>query len=268
MDLAAEVATWPVKSASVAVVGPGGVIDIHDDGHVRQWASVTKVLSALTVLDGVAEGLVRLDDQVGPPGATLRHLLAHTSGLAVDANMATAPVAKRRTYSNRGIDLAAEHLCAVTGRTFATELGDRVLDLLDMNSTRLDGPAAQGAIGAIGDLAKLADDLLTPTLLLPQVVHLASTPTFPDLVGVLPGFGRQVPDDWGLGCEIRGHKSPHWTSPDNSPRTFGHFGQSGAFIWVDPDARLACVSQCDRVFGMWARHAWPALSTKVLHAYA
>ena len=59
------------------------------------------------------------------------------------------------------------------------------------------------------------------------------------LAGVLPGYGRQTPNDWGLGCEIRDHKSPHWTAPENSPETFGHFGQSGSFLWVDRAAGLA-----------------------------
>ncbi len=52
---------------------------------------------------------------------------------------------------------------------------------------------------------------------------------------MLPGFGVQRPNDWGLGFEIRDAKSPHWTGSANSGRTYGHFGQSGTFIWVDPD---------------------------------
>jgi CubicO group peptidase (beta-lactamase class C family) len=84
---------------------------------------------------------------------------------------------------------------------------------------------------------------------------------------VLPGFGRQQDNDWGLGCEIRDHKSPHWTSPDNSERTFGHFGQSGSFLWVDPAADLACVSLADTAFGPWAADVWPRLSTAVLQQH-
>ena len=53
---------------------------------------------------------------------------------------------------------------------------------------------------------------------------------FPGLTGVLPGFGVQRPNDWGLGFEIRDAKSPHWTGSANSGRTYGHFGQSGTFI--------------------------------------
>ena len=84
---------------------------------------------------------------------------------------------------------------------------------------------------------------------------------------MLPGFGRQQHNDWGLGFEIRDSKAPHWTGSRNSPRTFGHFGQSGSFLWVDPDAGLACVALADRDFGDWARQAWPKLSDDLLAAH-
>lgn len=268
MDLASTVAEWPVGSAAVAVVTPDGVADVVGDGPEYRWASVTKIASALTILDACIEGVVSLEDAAGPEGATLRHLLAHASGLSMDSDSVLAPVGERRIYSNRGIDLAAEHLAAATGRAFADELADRVLDLLDMGSTRLDGPPAHGMVGTIGDLARLAGELLAPRLLLPEVVRLASTLAFPGLVGVLPGFGAQRPNDWGLGCEIRGAKSPHWTAPENSPATFGHFGQSGSFLWVDPQARLACVGLSDTPFGEWAAQVWPPLSSAVLAEYA
>lgn len=267
MDLMAAVRDWPVGSASVAVVtASDGVVDVHDDGRSYPWASVTKIASALTVLDGCLEGVVSLDDKVGP--ATLRHLLSHASGLKVDSDETLRPPETRRIYSSRGIDLAAEHFAAATGTPFAQEMRSRVLDLIDMHDTTLDGPPAYGAVGTIGDLAKLAAELLRPTLLLPQAVKWASTLTFPGLDGVLPGFGTQKPNDWGLGCEIRAEKFPHWTATENSARTFGHFGQSGSFCWVDPDAGVACVSLSDTPFGEWAAKAWPLLSSSVLAEYA
>ena len=68
------------------------------------------------------------------------------------------------------------------------------------------------------------------------------------------GVRVQRPNDWGLGFEIRDGKSPHWTGSSNSGRTYGHFGQSGTFLWVDPDADLALVVLTDRDFGEWAYH--------------
>lgn len=267
MDLAAAVRDWPVKSASVAVVtARDGVVAIHNDGHRHAWASVTKIASALTVLDGCLEGVVSLHDKVGP--ATLSHLLSHASGLKVDSAATMGPPERRRIYSNAGIEMAAAHLAAATGTPFDQELRNRVLDLLDLHDTTVDGPPSHGMVGTIGDLATLAAELLRPTLLIPQAVTWASTLAFPGLDGVLPGFGTQKPNDWGLGCEIRAEKSPHWTAPENSPRTFGHFGQAGSFCWVDPDAGVACVSLSDTPFGGWAAKAWPLLSSAVLAEYA
>ena len=82
---------------------------------------------------------------------------------------------------------------------------------------------------------------------------------FQGLEGVLPGYARMAPNDWGLGFELRDAKSPHWTGALNSPRTFGHFGGSGTFLWVDPDAGLALGVLTDLEFGDWAKDAWPRL---------
>ena len=94
----------------------------------------------------------------------------------------------------------------------------------------------------------------------------AAAVAFPGLRGVLPGFGLPDPCDWGLGFELRDRKSPHWTGARNSPATFGHFGRSGTFLWVDPVAGLALACLTDRPFGAWAGEAWPALSDAVLAA--
>jgi CubicO group peptidase (beta-lactamase class C family) len=81
---------------------------------------------------------------------------------------------------------------------------------------------------------------------------------------VLPDMGRMDPNDCGLGFELRDSKEPHWTGSRNSPRTFGHFGGSGAFLWVDPEADLALACLSDLDFGPWALEAWPRLSDSVI----
>jgi CubicO group peptidase (beta-lactamase class C family) len=118
--------------------------------------------------------------------------------------------------------------------------------------------------GTLHDLVQLARELLAPTVVHPTTLERATAVAFPGLAGVLPGFGRQDPCDWGLGVEVRGTKHPHWTGSANSPSTFGHFGQSGSFLWVDPAAATALVVQTDRDFGPWAAEAWPAVSDGVL----
>ena len=49
-----------------------------------------------------------------------------------------------------------------------------------------------------------------------------------------------------------------------SPRTYGHFGGSGTFLWVDPEARVVCAALTTREFGDWAKEAWPRFADAVL----
>jgi CubicO group peptidase (beta-lactamase class C family) len=118
--------------------------------------------------------------------------------------------------------------------------------------------------GTLDDLLAVAREVRAPTRVARETLDEARAVQFPGLVGVVPGFGRQEPNDWGLGLELRDGKSPHWTGSRNSPRTFGHFGRSGTFLWVDPDADLALACLTDLAFGDWAREAWPRLSDAVL----
>jgi CubicO group peptidase (beta-lactamase class C family) len=258
---------WPVQTAAVAVLDGSGVIASTGPADLAlPWASVTKPLTALAVLVAVHEGAVGLDDPAGPPGSTVRHLLAHASGLAPDSDAVLSAPGRHRIYSNRGFEVLAAHVEDHTGTPFAAHLKRAVLDPLRMSGTRLAGSPAAGAEGPVGDLAALGRELLAPTLV-PVLVAEATTTAFPGLTGVLPGFGRQEPNDWGLGFEIRDSKRPHWTGADNSPGTFGHFGQSGSFLWVDPAAGLACACLTDRRFGDWAAQRWPELSDQVLREY-
>lgn len=262
----AEIAGWPAGSAAAAVLDRTGLLGSWGRDRTYQWASVTKLLTALAVLDAAWQGRIDLDEPAGPPGSTVRHLLSHASGLAFDSDRTLAAPARRRIYSNRGFEVVAEHLEGRTGRAFGSQLTERVLDPLEMRSTTLNGSPAHGAQGPVSDLARLASELLAPRCFAVDQVAAATTVAFPGLSGVLPGFGRQEPNDWGLGFEIHGDKSPHWMAPANSPAAFGHFGQAGSFVWVDPEAEVACVAACDTPFGGWAASAWPRLGARVLDA--
>jgi CubicO group peptidase (beta-lactamase class C family) len=128
----------------------------------------------------------------------------------------------------------------------------------------LRGSPAAGLYGSLDDLLLLAGELQAPRLVAEETLAEATTVQFPGLAGVLPDYGRWDPNDWGLGFELRDAKSPHWTGTRNSPRTFGHFGGSGTFLWVDPEAELALGCLTDLEFGEWAKEAWPRLSDAVL----
>jgi len=262
---------WPVPNAAAAVVGREGVLATHGDtGRQFVLASVTKPLVARAAQVAVEEGAVELDTPAGPPGSTVRHLLSHASGLAMLDGKTLARPGTRRVYSNYGFAVLAETVQEASGIEFSRYLTEAVLEPLGMTATRLDGGAqvaGYGATSTVADLAAFAADLLAPGTVSPDMHAEATSVQFPGLAGVLPGYGVQRPNDWGLGFEIRDAKTPHWTGAHNSPGSFGHFGQSGTMIWADPVAKLALVVLTDRDFGDWARPRWPALSDSVLREF-
>jgi CubicO group peptidase (beta-lactamase class C family) len=256
---------WPVDQAAGAVVDRSGVRETAGDtGWLTALASVTKPLFALACLVAVEEGTLALDAPAGPPGATVRHLLAHASGLPFEGDTPLAAPGRRRIYSNTGFDVVGDTLAAAAGISAAGYLAEAVLAPLGMRATELRGSPAKDGWASVADLARLAAELLAPTLVAPETLAEATAEQFPGLAGVVPGLGRFDPNPWGLGFELKGAKSPHWTAPDGSPRTFGHFGGAGTFLWVDPDAGVACAVLTDREFGDWARDRWPDLSAAVL----
>lgn len=261
---------WDAPDARAAVVGRGGqgavdVLEVRGDAALAgEWASVTKLATALAVLVAVEEEAVDLDEPAGPPGSTVRHLLAHASGLAFDEDSVLDQPGRRRIYSNVGFEVLGALVGNRAGMPFADYLTEGVLSPLGMAATYLEGSPATGLVGPLDDVIRLARELLRPTLVSAATLRDATAVAFPRLGGVLPGFGRHDPLDWGLGFEVRGNKSPHWTGRHNSPATFGHFGRSGSLLWVDPEAGLACAVLSGRDFGPWAKEAWPALSDAVL----
>jgi CubicO group peptidase (beta-lactamase class C family) len=269
-DALSTVDSWPA-SAAAAVITPGGVGAAHGPtGEVFPLASVTKPLTALAALVAVEEGALDLADSAQEevvPGATVRHLFAHASGLAPDRPTRLVPPGTRRIYSNVGIDRLASLVEVGVEMAFTAYLTEAVVSPLGLRATSLPGSAAAGGLSTVEDLARVAFELLAPSgLLHPTTLADATSVQYPGLRGVLPGFGPQDPNDWGLGFEIRGTKHPHWTGARNSPRTYGHFGQSGSMLWVDPAARIALVALADQPFGPWAAQAWPKLADAVLGA--
>lgn len=259
---------WPVGAAAAAVVGPSGVLADHGDTtRVFRLASVTKLLAARAAQVGVEEGAVDLDSPAGPPGSTVRHLLAHASGLSMGSAEVVAEPGTRRVYSNHGFAVLAGKIEAASGIEFGRYLAEAVFEPLGMDASGLAGGAAEAGFGAestVADLARFAGDLLRPRTVSAQMHAEATRVQFAGIDGILPGFGMQRPNDWGLGFEIRDAKSPHWTGSANAAGSYGHFGQAGTFVWVDPVRDLALVVLTDRDFGDWAKTRWPELSDQVI----
>ena len=264
MDALRTVEGWPAEHVAVVLVSAQGPVAVHGDpGREFRWASVTKPVTALACLVAAEEGAIDLDEAAGPPGSTFRHLLAHASGLPLGGGSPIARPGERRIYSDHGFDVLGAALAEHAEMPFADYLREAVIEPLGLRA-RYDGRPGSGLYGSLDDLLALGRELLAPTLVASETLAEATSVQFPGLVGVLPGFGRQEPNDWGLGFELRDAKSPHWTGARNSPRTFGHFGRSGTFLWVDPEVGVALGCLTDRDFGDWAVTAWPALSDAVL----
>jgi CubicO group peptidase (beta-lactamase class C family) len=258
------------QHAAAAVVTASGRIELSGDlEHRFALASVTKLFVAYCALIAYEEHTLALNDRAGPPGASVAHLLAHASGLAPEPP--PRPIAApgtRRIYSNAGFEVLADLIAEASGLPIGDYLSSGVFEPLGMLDAELEGSPASGARATIEDCVAFCRELLSPTLIARSTLAFATRVAFPGLSGVLPGFGRQDPNDWGLGFEIRDEKSPHWTGSANSPATFGHFGQSGTFLWVDPQVRVAFVVLTDRAFGDWAIDAWPRLSDDVVSEIA
>ena len=267
MDALRQVDDWPAQNVAVTVLAAEGEIARRGPAdQVFRWASVTKPVTALAALVAAEEGTIDLDEPAGPPGSTMRHLLAHASGLPFEAGPPIGKPGARRIYSNAGFEVAAERIAANAEMPFEEYLRKAVLDPLGMKAVLRGSPGA-GLQGSLDDLALLGRELLAPTLIAPETFAEATSVQFPGLAGVIPDLGRFDPNDWGLGFELKGTKQPHFSGTLTSPRTFGHWGGSGTFIWVDPERDLALGVLTDLEFGDWAKEAWPRLSDAVVREH-
>jgi len=267
------VGAWPVPNAAAAIVAHDGtVVDkFGDTDRTFRLASLSKMMTAWATLVAVEEGLLGLDDPVGQPGCTLRHLLAHAGGYSFDGPEPIAAPASRRIYSNTGIELAASTVAERAEMPFADYLAAAVLEPLGMPAAALRGSPAHAVDASTNDVARFLAEVQRPTLLSTTTAADAVRPQFPQLAGIVPGVGRFDPCPWGLGFEIRDDKSPHWTGRRNSSSTYGHFGGTGTMAWIDPTAGAALVALTDRPFDDWsveAMRCWPALSDAVVDQLA
>lgn len=266
---------YPVPfSHAVAAVRADGTV-VWEQGDVTKvfpLASVTKIITALATLRTVEEGAFSLASVVGDSeGGTpfsVAHLLSHSSGLAAEGSgtdFRDEP-GRRRIYSNQGFDVLGKYVEARTGEKTARWIDREVVAPLGLRSTTVPRSPARSGFGSALDLSVLAEELMDPSLLDPKMHAAFTTVALPGLRGILPGYGMQRNNDWGLGVEVKDGKNPHWTPPSASPKTFGHFGMSGSFLWVDPTRDLAAVFVGEEPFGQWHKENWPHLGEQILDA--
>jgi CubicO group peptidase (beta-lactamase class C family) len=258
---------WDVPFVTAGVTDARSTIATRGDTRrAVRLASLSKPITALAVLVAAEEGVLDLDEPAGPTGSTVRHLLAHASGLPFEGQKPISSPGRRRIYSNEAFWVLGEHLATRAEMPFATYVEHAVCAPLRVGIDPVGHPGA-GMHASLDDVLGLARELLWPALVAPETHAEMTSVQFPGLDGVLPDFGRFTPMDWGLGVEIKGSKHPHWSGVLTSPGSYGHFGGSGTFVWVDPDASVACAVLTTREFGPWAKRAWPELSDAVLDEF-
>jgi len=259
-----QIDAWDVPFAAAGVTRADGVVATHGDARRPvKLASVSKPVAALAALVAAEEGVVDLDEPAGPPGSTVRHLLAHASGLPFEGEVALGPPGRRRVYSNEGFRVLGEHLTTRAEMPFAEYVRAAVVEPLGLGLDPTGHPGSDMR-ASLDDVLAVGRELLAPRLVAGETHAEMVAVQFPGLAGVLPNYGRFDPLDWGLGVELKTSRSEHWSGSRTSSSTFGHFGGSGTFLWVDPARGVACAALTTRDFGDWAKQAWPRLSDAVL----
>ena len=263
MHVLRQIDDWPVEFAAAGVVDRAGNVFVHGNAaRAVRLASVSKPVTALGVLVAAEEGVVDLDEPAGPRGATVRHLLAHASGLPFEGTLPIARPEHRRIYSNEAFRVLGAHLEKSAEMQFAEYVREAVCHPLglDLDPT---GDPGSGMHASLADVLALGRELLEPRLVASETRDEMISVQFPGLAGVLPDHGRFDPLDWGLGVQLN-TRPPSWMGSRASSRAFGHFGGTGTFLWVDPEVRVVCAALTTREFDDWAKKAWPRLSDAVL----
>lgn len=237
-----------------------------DQDKVYPWMSVTKLVTSRTILGAVENGVLDLDQPLShlsgvsePRPVSVADLLAHRSGLDYEKREFTRATHSRRVYSNSGYEILGELLSQRSGVSFTTWVAEMVFSPLGIKR-KMRGSPAWGMHGSLRELLAFAFEAACPRFLSRELFAAWSRSDGMVLPGVVPGYGFHRDNAWGLGCEIRATKDPHWTLPDSSPDTYGHFGQSGSFLWIDPAAHLGAVFLGQEPFGGLHKRLWVQLN--------
>ena len=164
MQALRQIDEWPVEFAAAGVVDSEG--RVHTRGQVTRavrLASVSKPVAALATLVAAEEGVVDLDEPAGPPGSTIRHLLAHTSGLPFEGSEPIARPGHRRVYSNEGFRVLATHVAERSEIAFAAYVREAVCAPLGIGLDP-EGDPGSGMHASLDDLLAIGRELLVPRL--------------------------------------------------------------------------------------------------------
>ena len=209
MQALRQIDDWPVAFASAGVLDPNGVpVTRGDTTRAVRLASVSKPVAALALLVAAEEGVVDLDEQAGPPGSTVRHLLAHASGLPFEGTTPIAPPGRRRIYSNEAFRVLADHLAERAEMAFPDYVHAAVCVPLGIGLDPRGDPGS-GMHASLEDVLAIGRELLRPTLVAHETLDEMTSVQFPGLAGVLPDYGRFDPLDWGLGVQLN-TPTPSW----------------------------------------------------------
>ena len=215
------------------------------------------------------------------------------------------PPGTRRVYSNEGYAVLGELLTAATGIPHAAYVHQAVFEPLGMDAFlglpgeedgraltvlepgmwrpglqlfnskewRARGTAAGGAFATAEAYARVIQLLLSQgaPLIAPETFAEMARTQFPGIPGGVESFQTWDEGDWGLGCDIRDAKEPHWLPGECSPATLSHFGASGTLMWADPVARIGLVCLANRgTYSGWMMRpgGWGDLSRAVLREAA
>jgi CubicO group peptidase (beta-lactamase class C family) len=274
-EMSGQLNRWPRKNVVAMASIHGSLLPIANDQTLLSkpmvWASVTKLLASYALLIAHEEESIDIDAEMPEEylrGYTfngkikLSHLMSHTSGLPFEGMEAVTNPGKRRIYSNGGFNLISSYFTDITEFPFIEYIKEALFAPLGMDSFFFmnQKSVAKDAVGSIEHMGLFLSELLSPTLIAEETLTWATQNWFPNLIGILPGFGRYEDNAWGLGFEVKSTKDPHWMPSKGSSKTFGHFGQSGSFLWVDPENNLGLISSCDVKFDTWAHELWPSFS--------
>ena len=270
-------ADFPFPTALVVtdvLATDGGVLyEAGDFDEVFPFASVTKPIVAWSALVAVDRGLLDLGAPAGAPapdGATIGHLLSHSSGIATDSDEHLAAPGSRRIYSNRGIEILGDRLEEATGTPLETWVETTVLEPLGMASVLIPGSPAHSGEGSARDLSLFARELAVPRLVSPALAERAparrscpaSTASCP-VTGVRP----PTPSAWGWRCvEPSPRTGPVRTTARRPSGTSARPAPS--YGWIrSPGAKRSSweprpSGQCTAERGpRWATRSWPCRDT-------